>query len=100
MAGRQDPRKRMTDALKNTPAAFADLRIERREITHVVLRDDEGRECWFQRSDGRGCRTGRGGRGGGGGQKAGDWSGWMVAGWHGIESFWVEDYHRHSKDGV
>lgn len=40
MAARLDLRERMTDALKNTPAAFADLRIERREVTHVVLRDD------------------------------------------------------------
>src|SRR5512137_2310725 len=40
MASRLDLRERMTDALKNTRAAFADLRVERREVTHVVLRDD------------------------------------------------------------
>jgi TldD protein len=33
-------RERMTDAIKRTPAAFADLRIERREVTHIVFRDD------------------------------------------------------------
>jgi len=33
-------RERMTDAIKRTPAAFADLRIERREVTHIIFRDD------------------------------------------------------------
>jgi TldD protein len=37
---RPNLRERMTDALKHTPAAFADLRIERREMTRIVYRDD------------------------------------------------------------
>jgi TldD protein len=40
MSTRSHLRERMTDALKHTPAAFADLRIERREVTHLVWRDD------------------------------------------------------------
>jgi TldD protein len=40
MTARPNLRDRMTDALKHTPAAFADLRVERREATHIVFRDD------------------------------------------------------------
>ena len=40
MAARLKLRERMVDALKRTPAAFADLRIERREVTYIVFRDD------------------------------------------------------------
>jgi len=40
MAKQINLRERMTDAIKRTSAAFADLRIERREVTHVVFRDD------------------------------------------------------------
>jgi len=40
MAIRPNLRERMTDALKHTPAAFADLRVERREVTRIVYRDD------------------------------------------------------------
>src|SRR5512136_3402983 len=40
MATRTNMRERLADALKHTPAAFADLRVERREVTHIVFRDD------------------------------------------------------------
>jgi TldD protein len=40
MPTRSNLRERMTDALKNTPAAFADLRVERRQVTRIVYRDD------------------------------------------------------------
>ena len=40
MPARPNLRDRMSDALKHTPAAFADLRVERREATHIVFRDD------------------------------------------------------------
>ncbi len=40
MATRLYLRERMTDALKHTPAAFADIRVERREVTRIVFRDD------------------------------------------------------------
>ena len=40
MIKRPNMRERLTDALKHTPAAFADLRVERREVTHLVFRDD------------------------------------------------------------
>src|SRR5512137_1273315 len=40
MTARPNMRERLTDALKRTPAAFADLRVERREVTHLVFRDD------------------------------------------------------------
>src|SRR5512137_2839714 len=40
MTARPNMRERLTDALKRTPAAFADLRMERREVTHIVFRDD------------------------------------------------------------
>jgi TldD protein len=40
MSKQTNLRERMTDALRRTPAAFADLRIERREVTHIIFRDD------------------------------------------------------------
>lgn len=33
--------ERMVEALQNSPAPFADIRVERREITHLVFRDGE-----------------------------------------------------------
>ena len=39
MTTRSNMRERLTDALKHTSAAFADLRVERREVTHIVFRD-------------------------------------------------------------
>jgi TldD protein len=40
MAIRLNLRERMTKALQHTPAAFADIRVERREVTRIVFRDD------------------------------------------------------------
>ena len=40
MTARPNMRQRLADALKHTPAAFADLRVERRQVTHIVFRDD------------------------------------------------------------
>ena len=36
MAMRSNLRERMADALKYTPAPFADLRVERRQVTRIV----------------------------------------------------------------
>ena len=40
MIKRPNLRERLTDALQRTPAAFADLRVERRQVTHIVFHDD------------------------------------------------------------
>jgi TldD protein len=40
MSTRTNLREQLIEAVKRTPAAFADIRVERREVNHIVFRDD------------------------------------------------------------
>jgi TldD protein len=40
MSARNNLRERLYEALQHTPAAFADIRVERREVTRIVFRDE------------------------------------------------------------
>lgn len=66
----------------------------------VVLRAPDGREAWFQRANGEGCRAGRGGAGGGHREHAAsDWRGWRVAAWFLIPGFCPDESMWESRGG-